>query len=98
DLRGRAFALALRDFFAGEREDAVEIVAAYGADRLQGMLWRAFADLRSRGIRRPRLPDPGAGADDAPAASAQTGSAAVSASRVDAEARRAWALLDELLA
>src|ERR1700740_492824 len=42
DLRERAFALALGDFFAGQRDDAVELVAAYGADRVQMMLWRTF--------------------------------------------------------
>ena len=81
-LRQRAFALALAEFVAGERAPAVDLVAAYGADRLRAMVWRAFAELRSRGERQPRLPVP-TGVD--------TGADA------DVEAARACALIDELL-
>jgi ATP-dependent helicase/nuclease subunit A len=95
DLRERAFALALRDFFAGEREDAVDLVAAYGADRVRTMLWRTFAELRSRGIRRPRLPDDGA--VEAQPAGGEAGSDAAALRRTEGEARRACALFDELL-
>src|SRR5215471_11244391 len=55
-LRARAFDLALGEFVAGERVGAVELVAAYGADRLRAMLDGVFAELRSRGELRPRLP------------------------------------------
>src|SRR6516225_565770 len=55
-LRARAFDLALGEFVAGERAGAVDLVAAYGADRLRAMLDGAYAELRSRGERRPRLP------------------------------------------
>ncbi len=55
-VRERAFALALGEFLAGEPEQAVDLVAAYGADRLRAMLWRTYAELRSRGHSRPRLP------------------------------------------
>jgi ATP-dependent helicase/nuclease subunit A len=54
--RDRAFARALGEFVAGERAVAVDLVAAYGAERLRAMLWRTYAELRSRGERRPRLP------------------------------------------
>jgi ATP-dependent exoDNAse (exonuclease V) beta subunit len=54
--RDRAFAQALGEFVAGERGEAVELVAAYGADRLRAMLWGTYAELRSRGQRHPRLP------------------------------------------
>src|SRR5215831_2759452 len=55
-LRARAFDLALGEFVAGARAGAVELVAAYGPDRLRVMLDGVFAELRSRGERRPRLP------------------------------------------
>jgi ATP-dependent exoDNAse (exonuclease V) beta subunit len=98
DLRERAFALALRDFFAGERAAAIDLVAAYGADRVRAMLWRTFAELRSRGIRRPRLPDPAARDPDALGAGAGAETGAAASARADGDARRACALLDELLA
>jgi ATP-dependent helicase/nuclease subunit A len=41
---------------AGEREQAVDLVAAYGADRLRAMLLRVYAELRSRGVTAPALP------------------------------------------
>jgi hypothetical protein len=98
DLRERAFALALRDFFAGERAAAIDLVAAYGADRVRAMLWRTFAELRSRGIRRPRLPDPAARDPDALGAGGGAETGAAASARADGDARRACALLDELLA
>ncbi len=41
---------------AGERESAIDLVAAYGADRLRGMLLRVYAEQRSRGTAEPALP------------------------------------------
>jgi ATP-dependent helicase/nuclease subunit A len=90
DLRERAFSLALRDFFAGGREDAIELVAAYGADRVRAMLWRTFAELRSRGIRRPRLPDLGAGSVDTPPSGGEAGSGGGEGSPGLLAARRAF--------
>jgi ATP-dependent helicase/nuclease subunit A len=58
-LRERAFAHALAEFVAGEDAHAVDLVAAYGAERLRGLLWRTYAELRSRGERHPRLPPAG---------------------------------------
>ena len=55
-LRGRAWASALSGFLEGERSDAVDLVAAWGADRARAMVVGAYAELRSRGERRPRLP------------------------------------------
>ncbi len=44
---------------AGERhEEAVDVLAAYGADRVRGMLLGVYAELRSRGVSRPTLPQP----------------------------------------
>ncbi len=55
-LRERAFSAALRAFLEGERSGAVDLVAAYGVDRVQGMVEGVHARLRSRGQLRPRLP------------------------------------------
>ncbi|HWX44760.1 MAG TPA: UvrD-helicase domain-containing protein, partial [Solirubrobacteraceae bacterium] len=44
---------------AGElRERAVELLAAYGADRVRGMVLGVYAEQRSRGASLPTLPDP----------------------------------------
>jgi ATP-dependent exoDNAse (exonuclease V) beta subunit len=87
-LRERAFALALAEFIAGERAPAVDLVAAYGADRLRALLWRTYAEMRSRGHSHPRLPPaPGLVVD------AEQGRHA----GLDEEASRACALIDELL-
>ena len=55
-LRERAFKAAVAAFLDGERGDAVDLVGAYGVDRVQGMIEGVHARLRSRGQRRPRLP------------------------------------------
>ncbi|HEX4116173.1 MAG TPA: UvrD-helicase domain-containing protein [Solirubrobacteraceae bacterium] len=55
-LRILAFGDALGDFLAGERQRAVDLVAAYGADPLSTMVLGAYAQLRSQGQARPRLP------------------------------------------
>ena len=52
-LRERAFATALGDFIAMHGEQAVELIAAYSADRLQAMI--LDGELRSRGEPHPRL-------------------------------------------
>jgi ATP-dependent exoDNAse (exonuclease V) beta subunit len=57
-LRERAFSAALRGFLGGERTEAVDLMAAYGADRVRSMVEGVYAELRSRGERRPRLPLP----------------------------------------
>jgi ATP-dependent helicase/nuclease subunit A len=67
-LREQAFARALREFLAGERGEAVELLAAYGIDRVRAMLEQVFAELRSQGQRAPRLPR--ARLDEPPAARA----------------------------
>jgi ATP-dependent helicase/nuclease subunit A len=81
-LRGQAFATALRGFLEGERSEAVDLVAAYGADRVRAMVGGTYAELRSRGLCLPRLPVPvRAGEPD----------------EVDVEGARACELLGELL-
>jgi ATP-dependent helicase/nuclease subunit A len=72
-VREQAFTIALRDFAAGEpgappRGEAVDLLAAYGVDRVRTMIERAYAELRSRGQRLPHLPAaPAWQADEEPA-------------------------------
>jgi ATP-dependent helicase/nuclease subunit A len=58
-LRLLAFSDALAGFLDGERPEAVDLVAAYGADRLRSMVFGAYAQLRSQGHSEPKLPLPG---------------------------------------
>jgi ATP-dependent exoDNAse (exonuclease V) beta subunit len=90
-LRGLAFEQALREFLGGdaalageraERAAAVDLLAAYGVDRVRGMLERVYLELRSTGQRLPRLPRPVLAPDAEPR---------------ELDAARACALLDELL-
>jgi ATP-dependent helicase/nuclease subunit A len=55
-LREQAWAGALGGFLEGERSEAVDLVAAWGADRARTMVERTYAELRSKGERSPRLP------------------------------------------
>ena len=66
-LRGLAFEEALREFLGGdaalageadERAAAIDLLAAYGVDRVRGMLERVYLELRSTGQRLPSLPRP----------------------------------------
>ncbi len=61
-LRATAFEAALAGLLgppeAAPRADALDLVAAYGADRLEQAITAAFAQLRSAGQLRPRLPAP----------------------------------------
>jgi ATP-dependent exoDNAse (exonuclease V) beta subunit len=81
-LRELAWGTALREFLAGERGEAVDLLAAYGVDRVHSMIEQVYGELRSRGQRRPRLPAPML---EDPAA------------QLAGDAARACALLDELL-
>jgi ATP-dependent helicase/nuclease subunit A len=54
-LRTLAFNDALGGFLAGERQKAVDLAAAYGADPLRVMVLGAYAQLRSQGQAQPRL-------------------------------------------
>jgi ATP-dependent helicase/nuclease subunit A len=99
-LRELAFAAALRDFFADERGEAVDLLAAYGVDRVRGMLQQIHSELRSRGQRGPRLP-PARARElrnvDRSDAEVETRVDAEAEARADADAARTCALLDELL-
>jgi ATP-dependent helicase/nuclease subunit A len=80
-LRGQAWASALGGFLEGERSEAVDLVAAWGADRVRSIVGGTYAELRSKGMGLPTLPRP------APAGS----------NGEDAEGARACTLLGELL-
>jgi ATP-dependent helicase/nuclease subunit A len=81
-LRGLAFKAALAQFMSAGRSDAVDVLAAYGVDRVRSMIEQVYAELRSRGALRPRLPRP---------------SLPAQAAAIDLDAGAACALLDELL-
>ena len=58
-LRRQAFAQALGEFVGdGHRTEAVDLIAAYTADRARATVLGVYAELRSRGARAPRLPPP----------------------------------------
>jgi ATP-dependent helicase/nuclease subunit A len=56
-----AFADALRTLVARRGDEAVDLLAAYGSERLRAMVLRVHSELRARGERRPRLPEAIAG-------------------------------------
>jgi ATP-dependent helicase/nuclease subunit A len=102
-LRRQAFAQALGEFVGdGHRTEAVDLIAAYTADRARATVLGVYAELRSRGRRAPRLPAPQPGR--APAGQAELldaagldETAAREARAVDEAGVGAIALWDELL-
>jgi ATP-dependent helicase/nuclease subunit A len=82
-LREQAFQTSVRELLAVDRGEAVDLLAAYGVDRVRSMVEQAYLELRSRGQRLPRLPLAGLAGD---------------ASELDADAAAACVLLDDLLA
>ncbi|MFN2616300.1 MAG: UvrD-helicase domain-containing protein [Thermoleophilaceae bacterium] len=52
-----AFDGALADFLEGAGAERLELVAAYTPDKLRAMVRTAYSRLRSRGERRPSLPE-----------------------------------------
>jgi len=99
-LRGRAFEQAMRELVAGDREEAVGLLAAYGPERARSIVSSLYAALRSRGQVRPRLPlrlsPMRCGAHEAEISAALAGGVG-GEGPIDEEAWRACALLDELL-
>src|SRR5262249_51245245 len=81
-VRRRAFGQALGEFLADGRDEAVDLLAAYGVDRVRAIVESVFAELRSRGQRVAMLP---------------AGSLAGRLEALDAEGARACALAGELL-
>jgi ATP-dependent helicase/nuclease subunit A len=103
-LREQAFAVAVRGFLgppagvpADERGDAVDLLAAYGVDRVRTIIEHVHAELRSRGQRLPGLPRPTRprAPDGADGAGGGHGTERAEADGADAIA--ACALLDALL-
>jgi ATP-dependent helicase/nuclease subunit A len=101
-LRELAFQAAVREFLDGGGAAALDLLAAYGVDRVRTMVEHVYLELRSRGQLLPRLPvaKPRAAeakADgEAPPAADGDGDAGVG--ELDAEAAAACVLLDDLLA
>jgi ATP-dependent helicase/nuclease subunit A len=83
-LRGLAFKRALQIFLEGERPAAVDLLAAYGVDRVYTMVEEVYGELRSRGQRFPRLPSSQLG----DWASRRTGPAAQASAEAGAEIRQ----------
>jgi ATP-dependent helicase/nuclease subunit A len=102
-LRRQAFAEALGEFVADGRTEAVDLIAAYTADRARATVLGVYAELRSRGWRVPRLPAPQpgrapVGQAELPGAAELDETAALQARAVDEAGARAILLWDELLA
>ncbi|HEV7771271.1 MAG TPA: UvrD-helicase domain-containing protein, partial [Solirubrobacterales bacterium] len=53
-----AFDEALREFLAADEDAREDTVAGFDLDGLRGIMLGVHAELRSRGIAEPRLPDP----------------------------------------
>jgi ATP-dependent helicase/nuclease subunit A len=105
--RREAFDVALAGFLADRdgtaREDALDLAAAYGPDRLAEMVGEAHDALRSRGQTRPALPPPPAPPDLAGtrAALQATGAraaAALAGARALRSIERARAAIDACIA
>ena len=98
-LRRQAFAEALGQFLQGERGEAVDLIASYTADRARATVLGVYAELRSRGQRAPRLPEPGLGGASAAWRQEQlrTQAEREAQSALDAQGARAVALWNELL-
>ncbi len=112
-LRGQAFSAALGSFLTRDGSPAVDLVAAYGADRLRGMILGVYAQLRSRGLSAPLLPsfadgrpgaasgeagvDAGGEAEGRVGAEGKVAADAGDGALADAEGARACALIDSLL-
>jgi ATP-dependent helicase/nuclease subunit A len=66
-LRLLAFRRALAELLAGERRaEAVDLLAAYNADRVRRMVLGVYAEQRSRGVTAPTLPSPTLPAQESP--------------------------------
>ncbi len=62
-LRHRAYEDALSGFLESGGQSAVDLLAGYGVDVARTTVEALHAELRSRGERRPRLPEPEPGPD-----------------------------------
>ena len=107
-LRELAFAQAARELLAtghdGARPEVIDLLAAYGVDRVRTIVEQTYLELRSTGQRFPRLPAPRLGEARARAVGRDLdgdgdgdSEEVAEAERRDVRAARACALLDELL-
>ncbi|HEY3828196.1 MAG TPA: ATP-dependent helicase [Solirubrobacteraceae bacterium] len=87
-FRRALLALQAEEGAAEQRAEAIDLLAAYGADRVRAMLLGVYAEQRSRGVSAPVLP-----------VSALAGQTSLhpEAAAVDARALRACVLLDATL-
>jgi ATP-dependent helicase/nuclease subunit A len=83
-LASEAFDRALEDFLAGGEEARERTVAAFGIGGLRAMVTGVHAELRSRGIAEPSLPEP-----PAPEVEAAVRRAAAAAAEALAESKPA---------
>ena len=91
-LRRQAFADALGEFVRGGRAEAVDLIAAYTADRARATVLGVYVELRSQGQSTPRLPTPRLG--DAPPGSFAPGASGAQAELDTRAEREAQSLLD----
>ncbi len=103
-LRRQAFSAALGELMEGQRREAVDLIAAYTADRARATMLGVYAELRSRGQRTPRLPMPTPGREpagqaelDLEATDMDLHARRAARAEVDAQGVRAVALWNELL-
>lgn len=103
-LRAAAFDTALTELMAGAAGPELDLIAAYGVDRLQTVVTGAYAELRSRGERSPRLPGLTGRGPQAPDTAALERSVGLALSELDgvdgktvAEARASLQRLRDLL-
>jgi ATP-dependent exoDNAse (exonuclease V) beta subunit len=87
-------ALLAEDRPAARRAAAVDLIAAYGADRVRAMVLRVYAEQRSRGIGAPALPSVLEGDERALRACALLDEALRGFGREYAELKRARGALD----
>ncbi|HLB21127.1 MAG TPA: UvrD-helicase domain-containing protein, partial [Solirubrobacteraceae bacterium] len=98
-LRELAFQAAVREFLAVGGDAPVDLLAAYGVDRVRAMIEQVYLELRSRGQLLPRLPAPVVWRGErGQAAEVRDGELDAAAAQVDADAAAACVLLDGLLA
>jgi ATP-dependent exoDNAse (exonuclease V) beta subunit len=101
-LRRQAFARTLGEFVLEGRTEAIDLIAAYTADRARATVLGVYAELRSRGARAPRLPSPQPGREpigqaELPGTAELDEAPAREAHAVDEAGARAVVLWNELL-
>jgi ATP-dependent helicase/nuclease subunit A len=103
-LRERAFQEAVRELLSSDRErrdrTPLDVLAAYGIDRVRAMVEHVYLELRSTGQRFPRLPAPALVSDadaDADADAEADADADADAGADNADAAAVCVVLGELL-